>query len=102
MGEAPEGMSLDRIDVNGDYSPDNCRWATHAQQMRNTRFNIRLTLNGRTQCLVDWAKELGIKRATIQKRLKSGYSDEEALSTEPFHRRKGRRQSSVTTAQRAH
>jgi hypothetical protein len=69
MGEAPEGMSLDRIDTNGNYTPENCRWASIETQLNNQRRNRRLTLNGRTQTMSQWAKELGIKADTLHKRL---------------------------------
>lgn len=65
MGDAPEGMSLDRIDVNGDYAPDNCRWASKNIQARNKRNSIRV--DGIE--LVYLAQELGIPYSTLHARL---------------------------------
>lgn len=76
MGQAPDGMTLERIDNNGNYGPDNCRWATRSEQMLNTRSNRLLSFNGKTQCLTSWAKELGIKAGTMRSRLRYGWSIE--------------------------
>jgi hypothetical protein len=73
MGPRPSDKhTIDRIDNDGDYCPENCRWATGFEQSRNKRTNAMLTHNGKTQCITDWAEELGISRSTLRGRLKSG------------------------------
>lgn len=79
-----EGLTLDRIDVNGDYSPDNCRWVTQKEQCRNTRANAFYTINGVTKNLSAWCEESPIKYETVRYRLKKGWGIERALS-EPVH-----------------
>ena len=70
MGERPEGMSLDRIDVNGDYCPENCRWADRVTQARNTRTNRLITYGGITKTLTEWAEDLQINVSTLIYRLR--------------------------------
>lgn len=84
-GYAP-GLTIDRIDYNGDYSPANCRWVTTWEQNRNYSRNKFITFHGRTQCLSDWADELGIKRATLSFRLKSGMDLERAFLANDYRR----------------
>ncbi|HEX9639809.1 MAG TPA: hypothetical protein VGB13_00690, partial [Candidatus Krumholzibacteria bacterium] len=80
MGPRPVGTSLDRIDNEGNYTPSNCRWATHAEQSRNKRSQRLLTVNGETKCIQDWAKEAGLYWSTIDSRLSRGWSPEDAVS----------------------
>jgi hypothetical protein len=91
MGEVPSsGYSIERIDNEKDYTPENCRWATPKEQARNTRRNRLLTHNGKTLCLAEWAEITGIGSTTIRRRLDYyGWSVEEALTT-PVLRRKGK------------
>jgi hypothetical protein len=76
------GLTIDRIDNQNGYSPENCRWITKAMQNRNYSRNHMLTYLGETLCVTDWADRLGINRATILYRIKAGKTTEEALSKE--------------------
>lgn len=74
-----KNLTLDRIDVNGNYEPSNCRWITGFEQMSNMRKNVYVTYNGETKHLSEWCRVLNVKRSTIDYRLKNGYSVEEAF-----------------------
>ena len=71
MGPRPAGRSLDRIDVNGNYEPDNCRWVTQQEQSSNTRVNRYITAYGVRMTLSQWADAIGVKRPTFHKRLRT-------------------------------
>lgn len=84
MGERPtEFHSIDRIDNNGNYCPENCRWTTRHHQSRNKRTNIMITNNGTTLCATDWDKRLGGRNGLVQKRLRLGWSITDALTLKP-------------------
>lgn len=72
-----EGLSLDRINNDGDYEPDNCRWTAQETQSRNRSNNINITYNGETHCLWDWAKITGIKPGTLYYRYHAGKAVDE-------------------------
>ena len=75
-------LSLDRIDVNGDYTPRNCRWITMREQQLNKRTNRKITICEKTKCLCEWLKTYKIHRNTFYYRLKKGYSKLEAITGE--------------------
>jgi len=79
MGERPDGYTLDRIDNNGHYCPENCRWSSYHFQSRNRRDTRLLAFQGKTQCIMDWSKDLNINHSTIRDRLRRGWSIEQAL-----------------------
>jgi hypothetical protein len=80
LGECPEGMSLDRINTNGNYEEGNVRWATASDQAKNRSTTVFYTYQGKTQCIRDWAIEYGIDENCLRGRLrKYGWPLEKAL-----------------------
>jgi hypothetical protein len=87
MGERPDGRCIERIDNNKGYEPGNCRWATRAEQNRNSRRNRILTVLGVTNCFTDLCAFFGIKRATVYKRLQRGMTVDRAFTDTTRSRR---------------
>lgn len=79
MGPRPDGHTLDRIDVNGDYEPANCRWASRATQANNTTRSVRYHFNGEALTLLDLAAAVGVNPQTLRVRLHRGWSFAEAI-----------------------
>lgn len=82
MGQRPDGMTLDRINSNGNYEPDNCRWATMTQQARNKRTNVYVDAFGLTKLQCEWAEICGLGRNAMANKIKSKGPEMAILSTE--------------------
>jgi hypothetical protein len=80
MGERPAGKTLDRIDGRGDYSPDNCRWASYKDQVRNRQCTQVLTVDGVAKPLQEWCEITGLKPTTILSRLAAGWPEAKVLA----------------------
>lgn len=89
MGSRPDGFTLDRIDVNGDYSAGNCRWASAPTQARNKRNNNNIEIGGITKTLTEWCREYGVERSKVSYRLAHGWSVEEAFKNDDFRKSNG-------------
>jgi len=88
MGDKPAGKELDRIDNDKGYEPGNCRWASHKENSRNRRDNVRLTHNGETMTISGWAERLGVRNTVIHGRIKAGYPIDRVLGDKmKVHRR---------------
>lgn len=79
MGDKPPGLTLDRIDSNGNYEPANCRWLAASEQSLNRRSNRFICVDGETLTYSQWERRLGLRRGKISARLARGWSREEAL-----------------------
>jgi hypothetical protein len=80
------GLTIDRIDVNGNYEPSNCRWVDWKTQERNRSNNHLLTYNDETHCISEWSEITGINKRTIRGRLLRGWSVKDALTIGPDER----------------
>lgn len=76
-----DGLWIERIDNDGDYCPENCKWATRKEQMRNTRRSKHIEYKGETHCLSEWCEILNLYYPTINGRLHKGWSVERAFET---------------------
>ena len=72
--------SIERLDTDGNYCPDNCTWATVTEQLRNQRRNVRITKDGTTKCIGEWAEVLGVRYTTLWKRLQRMPADKALVS----------------------
>ena len=83
MGERPSGTTLDRIDSNLNYSPENCRWVTMREQQQNKRSNVLFELDGVSLPVAEWARRYGLHRTVLMQRIRRGVQREALFSPEP-------------------
>ena len=100
MGPCPPGASIDRVDNNGPYSPENCRWATLREQSLNKRNTLKVTLNGRVVPLLDACSETGLGYRTLMARVSAGWSEDRLFIPVSDTYRAGQAQAKATRRQK--
>lgn len=76
-----DNLTIDRINVNGNYEPSNCQWITKKEQNNNKRNNHLIEYNGETKTIAQWAEIAGLKRRVLTQRISSGWDIEKAMNT---------------------
>jgi hypothetical protein len=84
MGECPDGFSIERIDVNGNYCPENCEWIPMSDQSKNRRCVRHMTLGGETKSIIDWCRFFSIDRKVVDARIKNGWPSSRLFSAVRF------------------
>lgn len=92
-----DNLTIERIDVNGNYEPQNCCWITRAEQPKNTRISKRYTYNGETKTLRDWSVALGGCPDLVKDRLKRGWDIEDAITIPPIRRGNGKTRETINS-----
>lgn len=87
MGSKPPGLTLDRIDGEGDYTVTNCRWVSRKKQSENRKVVHMITIGRTTLCQEDWAKEVGIAPMTIRRRISKGWTEAQSIFTPAYGER---------------
>lgn len=81
-----KGLQIDRIDLNGNYEPSNCRWVDRTTNMNNRTASRMVTYNGKTQTMSEWARELGVNYCTLQHRIDFGKGTFEEAFSKPIQK----------------